>query len=314
MKTSISVLFLFALICLQGKAQTFPYLTPHLPDSAYTARKIKSLSEPSVFQKEIDGKLPERIFYQDSLVTVLHSFNSQMPVHLLIVPNRRIPTMNDAVESDANLLGHMLLVAAKVAKQAGIAETGYRLAFNTNEDAGQSAFHLHLHVLGGTKTGPMVDPGWRNIQRRLADTAQVTPLEKRVLGNWEAKQNNADGSFSNLTMKWESDLQNRFLQLTYRAEKHGTGNKTEIFEGKTFHQPTGVAGKYNSIWMDSNGLIHPVEAIYDGQTLVTYWALETGNEKTVYRFVDENAIEIVDFQKVNGELQAISQRLFKRRP
>ena len=78
-------------------------------------------------------------------------------MHYLIVPKKRITTINELEDEDALLVGKMFLVARDLAKKYGIADTGYRLAINTNEDSGQSVFHLHLHLLGGMKTGPMVD-------------------------------------------------------------------------------------------------------------------------------------------------------------
>ena len=72
------------------------------------------------------------------------------------MPKKEIQTINEAEEKDALLLGKMILLAGKLAKDNGIAETGYRLSININEDAGQSVFHIHLHLLGGNKLGPMV--------------------------------------------------------------------------------------------------------------------------------------------------------------
>ena len=129
---------------------------------AYKQLKAKQLSEKSPFQDEIDGKYPERILYQDNDVMALKSFAPQMPVHVLVIPKKRIATLNDLTKEDERIVGRMVVVAKQLAKDMGIAETGYRLAFNTNEDAGQSAFHIHLHLLGGAKTGAMVDQTWRN--------------------------------------------------------------------------------------------------------------------------------------------------------
>lgn len=134
----------------------------HAQSPEFRERKAKQLAEPSPFQADIDGAHPERIYYQDSLVVVFNSIAPQAPVHLLIVPRKRIPTINDLTDADSAILDRMFWAARKVAKEKGIDESGYRLAFNTNEDAGQSAFHLHLHLLGGMKTGPMIDQRWRN--------------------------------------------------------------------------------------------------------------------------------------------------------
>lgn len=130
---------------------------------SYLQRKAEQLAGPSPFQKEIDGELPERLVYQDELVVAFNSLGQQAPVHLLIVPRKRIPTINDLSDADSAIVARMFWVAARLAKEKGVAETGYRLAFNTNEDSGQSVFHIHLHLLGGMKIGPMVDQRWRNL-------------------------------------------------------------------------------------------------------------------------------------------------------
>ncbi len=131
-------------------------------EESYRERKIRLLDSPSPFQKEIDGEFPERIVFQDDFVVVLNSIAPQAPVHVLIIPRKRIPTINDLTEADSTIVAHMFMAARRVAEDKGVAESGYRLAINTNEDAGQSAFHIHMHLLGGMKTGPMVDQRWRN--------------------------------------------------------------------------------------------------------------------------------------------------------
>ncbi|HNR15277.1 MAG TPA: HIT domain-containing protein [Chitinophagaceae bacterium] len=127
----------------------------------FKKKKAEQLAGRSPFQGEIDGKYPERILYQDDDVMVVKSIAAQLPVHILIYPKKRIPTINDLTEADAGILAKMILAAKRMAKELGVAETGYRLAINTNEDAGQSAFHIHMHLLGGANTGPMVDQVWR---------------------------------------------------------------------------------------------------------------------------------------------------------
>ena len=292
---------------------TIHAIAQRAPDPEYTARKVRSLAEPSVFQKEIDGAFPQRTLYHDSLVTVLSSNNPQLPTHLLIVPNRRIPTLNDATKADEALLGHMLLTAQKMAAEQGIAETGYRLAFNTNEDAGQSAFHLHLHVLGGAKTGAMVDQSWRNIRRRLLDTTMVTPLEKRLLGTWSAK-GQAFGMPADVTMKWEPDLQGRFLLLSYKMDMRDTSGKVQTFEGKALYKASKEVGKFTANWFDSGGEAHPIEAFYDGTALTSNWGTPaTKMGKTIYRFVDDNTIEISDFiQRKDGEWRQFNQNTVRK--
>ncbi|WP_416346194.1 histidine triad nucleotide-binding protein [Aquimarina sp. ERC-38] len=110
----------------------------------------------SVFTKIINRELPATIVYEDDDIISFVPLRLQAPVHLLIVPKKEIYTINDATEEDMKVLGKMILVAKKLAKERGVSETGYRLSINTNEDAGQSVFHIHMHLLGGKKLGPMV--------------------------------------------------------------------------------------------------------------------------------------------------------------
>ncbi len=111
---------------------------------------------PTIFSKIVQGEIPARIVYQDDLVTAFHDVNPQAPVHILIVPNREIPTANDATEADEPALGRMLSVAARIAADEGIADDGYRLIINCNRHGGQEVFHLHLHLLGGRPLGRML--------------------------------------------------------------------------------------------------------------------------------------------------------------
>lgn len=114
------------------------------------------MAEETIFSKIIRREIPADIVYQDDLVTAFRDIQPQAPTHILIVPNKLIPTLNDAAEGDEPVLGRMLTVAAKVAKAEGIAEDGYRLMINCNRDGGQEVFHVHLHVLGGRALGPML--------------------------------------------------------------------------------------------------------------------------------------------------------------
>lgn len=130
----------------------------------YQKKKADKLAKQSPFERiaergSEDGGRP--LEYEDDDIIAFKPLGGQAPVHFLIVPKRRIPTINDLTEEDALLVGRMILVAKELAKKHGIDETGYRLAFNTNEDSGQSVFHLHLHLMGGNKLGPMVDQEWR---------------------------------------------------------------------------------------------------------------------------------------------------------
>ena len=110
----------------------------------------------TIFAKIVNGELQADILYQDELVTAFHDIAPQAPVHILIVPNHVIPTANDVTPADEQTLGRMLIVAAKIAAEQGIADDGYRLIINCNDFGGQEVFHLHLHLLGGRPLGPML--------------------------------------------------------------------------------------------------------------------------------------------------------------
>jgi histidine triad (HIT) family protein len=110
----------------------------------------------TIFKKIVDGKAEARIVYQDERVTAFWDISPQAPVHILVVPNRVIPTVNDMTPDDESLVGHMVLVAKQIAEEQGIAKRGYRLIMNCEREGGQTVFHMHMHLLGGRPMGPMV--------------------------------------------------------------------------------------------------------------------------------------------------------------
>ena len=110
----------------------------------------------TLFAKIISGEIPGDIVYQDDEVTAFRDINPQGPTHILIVPNKVIPTVNDLTEEDQMVAGKLLLVAKKLAAEEGIAENGYRLLINCNAHGGQEVFHLHMHLIGGRPLGPML--------------------------------------------------------------------------------------------------------------------------------------------------------------
>lgn len=112
----------------------------------------------TIFDRIIKGELPADIVYRDELVTAFRDINPLAPTHILIVPNKAIPTVNDLTDDDEATAGRLLLAAAKIAAQEGIAEGGYRLIINCNRDGGQEVYHLHLHLLGGRRMWRMVMP------------------------------------------------------------------------------------------------------------------------------------------------------------
>lgn len=113
--------------------------------------------QETIFSRIIRREIPSDIVYQDDFVTAFRDISPQAPVHILIIPNKIIPTVNDISEQDEKTLGHLFTVAAKIAKQEGIDDSGYRLIINCNKDAGQEVFHLHMHLLGGKNLGKLVE-------------------------------------------------------------------------------------------------------------------------------------------------------------
>ena len=111
---------------------------------------------PTIFSRIVKGESPADIVYQDEQVTAFRDIRPLAPVHILIVPNKEIPTVNDITVDDEKLIGHMFVVAKQVAASEGVAESGYRLLVNTNRDANQEVFHLHLHLFAGRPLGPML--------------------------------------------------------------------------------------------------------------------------------------------------------------
>ncbi|MCX7908862.1 MAG: histidine triad nucleotide-binding protein [Ignavibacteria bacterium] len=105
----------------------------------------------TVFSKIIRKEISAEIVYEDDEVLAFKDIAPQAPIHVLIIPKKEIPTVNDINEEDAPLIGKLFLVAKKLAKEFNIAESGYRLVMNCNKDAGQAVYHLHLHLLGGRK-------------------------------------------------------------------------------------------------------------------------------------------------------------------
>jgi histidine triad (HIT) family protein len=102
-----------------------------------------------LFCRIIAGEIPGTFLYQDDRLVVLRDINPQAPLHALIIPRKHVATLNDLSQEDDGLMGEMLRRAAIVAREHGVADSGYRAVFNCNREAGQTVFHIHLHVLGG---------------------------------------------------------------------------------------------------------------------------------------------------------------------
>lgn len=106
-----------------------------------------------IFCRIAAGTIPARIVYQDDDVVAFHDLNPQAPTHILVIPHKHIATVNDIGEDDAALVGKLFLAARKIARDHEFTEKGYRLVMNTNRDAGQTVFHIHLHLLAGRHLG-----------------------------------------------------------------------------------------------------------------------------------------------------------------
>ena|SRR6056297_785987 len=102
-----------------------------------------------LFLKIIRRDIPADIVYEDDEVLAFRDIDPQAPVHVLIIPKRRIATINDIEDGDAELMGKLLLAARDIARSEGLSENGYRLVFNCNRHGCQSVYHIHLHLLGG---------------------------------------------------------------------------------------------------------------------------------------------------------------------
>ena len=102
-----------------------------------------------LFLKIIEREIPADIVFENDEILAFRDIQPQAPVHVLVIPKRRIATLNDLGPDDAGLVGRMVLTARQIAADEGLDEGGYRLVFNCNEHGGQSVYHIHLHLLGG---------------------------------------------------------------------------------------------------------------------------------------------------------------------
>ena len=102
-----------------------------------------------LFCRIIGKEIPASVIYEDDQLLVFNDINPQAPLHALVIPKRHIPTLNDVSSGDATIVGDMVRRAAAIAREKGYADRGFRTVFNTNADAGQTVFHIHLHLLAG---------------------------------------------------------------------------------------------------------------------------------------------------------------------
>ncbi|NVK29547.1 MAG: purine nucleoside phosphoramidase [Gammaproteobacteria bacterium] len=117
------------------------------------------MSDDTLFAKIVRKEIPSDMVYQDDLVTAFRDISPAAPTHILIVPNKIIPTVDDVEAEDELALGRMFTVAKKLARDEGIAADGYRLIVNCRDHGGQEVYHIHMHLVGGRPLGPMMRRG-----------------------------------------------------------------------------------------------------------------------------------------------------------
>ena len=111
------------------------------------------MSETTIFDKIINREIPAEIIYEDDEVLAFNDINPQAPFHFLVIPKQAVATVNDITTDTAHLIGKLYIAAAKIAKEKGFAEDGYRCVMNCNSNGGQTVYHIHLHVLAGKALG-----------------------------------------------------------------------------------------------------------------------------------------------------------------
>ena len=125
------------------------------PDGSKVRASVNSIVEnimsKTLFEKIIDREIPAKILYEDDKVIAFQDIKPQAPVHVLVVPKKPIPRIAEAQPEDHQILGHLLLKAAALAKEFNVAQSGFRLVFNNGPDAGEAVPHLHCHIIGGRK-------------------------------------------------------------------------------------------------------------------------------------------------------------------
>ncbi len=128
--------------------QHFPIISSNLvsSQSGYSGGIV---TEETIFSKIIRKEIPSDIVYEDESILAFRDITPQAPVHFLIIPKKVIPTVNDVTSEDEQVLGRLFLVAAQLAKEHGVDESGYRLSVNCNSDGRQEVFHVHMHLMGG---------------------------------------------------------------------------------------------------------------------------------------------------------------------
>ncbi|MFH1922235.1 MAG: histidine triad nucleotide-binding protein [Planctomycetota bacterium] len=110
------------------------------------------MAEKTIFKKIIDREIPAEIVYEDELCLAFRDITPQAPTHVLVIPKKEIPSVDDIAEEDESLIGHLFVVVRKIAAELGLGD-GYRTVVNCGPNAGQEVYHLHVHLLGGRRLG-----------------------------------------------------------------------------------------------------------------------------------------------------------------
>jgi histidine triad (HIT) family protein len=109
------------------------------------------MNQDCLFCKIAAGEIPSEFVYEDDTCVAFNDISPQAPTHILVIPRKHVGSLAESETADCEMLGHLLLTAGRIAESKGFAEDGYRVVINTNEDGGQTVFHLHVHLLGGRK-------------------------------------------------------------------------------------------------------------------------------------------------------------------
>ncbi len=121
------------------------------------APRYDTLDNPTVFGKILRGEIPADVVYEDDKMMAFHDIAPKAPVHVVVIPKQHMQCLRCAEAADAGLLGHMMTKIPEIARKAGVEEGGYRVITNAGPDSGQEVPHLHFHILGGTKLGPLLN-------------------------------------------------------------------------------------------------------------------------------------------------------------
>ena len=126
------------------------------------------MSEKNIFAKIRDREADSKIILQNKFVTAFYDIDPSAPVHVIIIPNKEIRTVNDVCDEDALMLGHIFIAARDIADKLGISENGYRLIMNCNKNGGQEVFYMHMHLVGGCPLGNILKLP-KNSKKMMAD-------------------------------------------------------------------------------------------------------------------------------------------------